>query len=503
MPDRDSDGLLVVAPLRIEARALRTGLHPDTVVHAGPRARHGSRVHAAARTVGGPVVIAGVAGGLRSDMSPGDLVVADQLRSTRECVPLPAVALLVAALRRAGHTVHTGPVVESDHLVDGSDRERLAESGAIAVDMESAWLVESLGSRGACVVRAVSDTPHRGVRSPAVLRNGRDALSALSGLGPILREWARVRADRNVLLAMPRSFCAGVERAIEIVERALAQRGAPVYVRRQIVHNTRVVRDLEGRGARFVTELDEIPDGATVVFSAHGVSPAVRAEAGRRELDVVDATCPLVSKVHREANRFANDGHTVFLIGHADHDETEGTMGQQPEHLRLVQRPEDVAELEVADPQKVSYLTQTTLAADEADAVANTLRERFPALRGPSSDDICYATTNRQQAVREVSSRCDVVLVAGSRNSSNSLRLVEVAQREGTTAYLVDDVSELELGWFAGAGTVGVSAGASAPPEMVDDIVHALSGLGELEIAEHTVTTENVNFGVPKEVREA
>lgn len=503
MADRGSGEPLVLAPLRIEARALRAGLGNETVVHAGLRGKHQARVHAAAAARSGPVVVAGVAGALQTGMRPGDLVVAEELRSARETTTLPATALLTAALRRAGHTVHTGPVVESDRAVDGPERERFAAAGGIAVDMESARLVESLPGRVAAVVRVVTDTPEQGLRSPAVLRNGRHGVSVLRGLGPVLRDWAAAVANRHVLLAMPRSFCAGVERAIEIVERVLTQRGAPVYVRRQIVHNTRVVRDLEDRGACFVTELDEIPDGATVVFSAHGVSPAVRAEAVRRELDVVDATCPLVSKVHREANRFADDGHTVFLIGHAGHDEVEGTLGEEPAHLRLVQRPEDVAELEVADPQKVSYLTQTTLAADEAEGVAGALRERFPALRGPSSDDICYATTNRQQAVREVAGRCDVVLVAGSANSSNSLRLVEVAMREGATAHLVDDVDEIQLGWLVGAGTVGVSAGASAPPETVDEIVHALSGLGELEIDEHTVTTENVNFGLPKEVREA
>lgn len=502
MADRDSDGLLVLAPLRIEARALRAGLDRGTVVHAGQRARHGTRVYAAAAAGNASVVVAGVAGALHAGMRAGDLIVPAELRSARATTTLPSARLLAAALRRAGHTVHTGAVVESDRIVDERDRDQFATDG-IAVDMESARLLESLPERASAVVRVVTDTPQQGLRGPAVLRNGRNALAVLRGLGPVLREWSEAVADRRVLLAMPRSFCAGVERAIEIVERVLVQRGAPVYVRKQIVHNTHVVRGLEDRGACFVSELDEIPDGATVVFSAHGVSPAVRAEAERRKLDVVDATCPLVSKVHREANRFAGDGHTVFLIGHAGHDEVEGTLGEEPDHLRLVQRPEDVAELEVADPQKVSYLTQTTLAEDEVEGVAGALRERFPALRGPSSDDICYATTNRQQAVREVASRCDLVLVAGSRNSSNSLRLVEVAQREGATAYLVDDVGEIELGWLAGVGTVGVSAGASAPPEMVDEIVHALSGLGELEIDEHTVTTENVNFGLPKEVREA
>lgn len=506
MRDRDSDidhGLLVAAPLRIEARALRAGLGNDAVMHAGLRARRSARVHAAAHaSPHRPVVVAGVAGGLRADMRAGDLVVADEIRSARGTTKLPSVTLLAAALRRAGHTVHVGAIADSDRIVDGAAREKLAAGGAVAVDMESARLMESLQQRPAGVVRVVSDTSLQGLRSPAVLRNGRSALAILGAIGPILREWAAAVGPRRVLLATPRSFCAGVERAVEIVERVLAKQGAPVYVRKQIVHNSRVVHGLEERGVVFVDELDDVPDGATLVFSAHGVSPAVRAEADRRGLDVVDATCPLVSKVHREANRFAKDGDTVFLIGHAGHDEVEGTLGEEPDRTVLVQRPEDVAGLEVDDPERVSYLTQTTLAVEEADGVADALRERFPALRGPSSEDICYATTNRQHAVREVAGPADVVLVAGSQNSSNSLRLVEVARREGARAYLVDDASEIELDWLTGARTIAVSAGASAPPEVVDEIVHALSGLGELDITEHTVTTENVNFGLPKEVRD-
>ena len=237
--------------------------------------------------------------------------------------------------------------------------------------------------------------------------------------------------QRRVLLAGPRSFCAGVERAIEIVEKLLQQQGPPVYVRKQIVHNTHVVADLERRGAVFVDELDQVPDGACVVFSAHGVSPAVRADADRRGLATVDATCPLVSKVHVEARRFAAEGYLVALIGHAGHEEVEGTLGEAPEAMALVETAADVARLRPPDPAKVAYLMQTTLAVDEAEEVAGALRERFPAARAPGSDDICYATTNRQQAVRAVAAESDLVLVAGSANSSNSVRLVETAQRAG------------------------------------------------------------------------
>jgi 4-hydroxy-3-methylbut-2-enyl diphosphate reductase len=341
-----------------------------------------------------------------------------------------------------------------------------------------------------------------------------------------------VRPALKVLLASPRGFCAGVERAIQIVERALEDQpaagaladtpasapaggpagdpeggpagpDAPVYVRKQIVHNTHVVSGLEQRGAVFVDELSEVPDGATVVFSAHGVSPAVRAEAGRRGLATIDATCPLVAKVHAEARRFVSDGYLVVLIGHAGHEEVEGTLGEAPGAMTLVQSVADVAALDPADPGKVAYLMQTTLAADEAGEIVDALRERFPGARGPGSDDICYATTNRQLAVRAIAAESDVVLVAGSANSSNSRRLVETAERAGTPAHLIDNTGDIELGWLTGASTVGITAGASAPPEAVSQIVAALGGLGHVEVGERVLTTESIRFSLPKEVRPA
>jgi 4-hydroxy-3-methylbut-2-en-1-yl diphosphate reductase len=305
----------------------------------------------------------------------------------------------------------------------------------------------------------------------------------------------------RVLLADPRGYCAGVDRAVVAVERALELHGAPVYVRKQIVHNTHVVAGLERRGAVFVEELSEVPDGARVVFSAHGVSPAVRAEAERRGLDAVDATCPLVSKVHAEARRFADAGYLVALIGHAGHEEVEGTLGEAPQSMALVETAEDVARLQPADPGKVAYLMQTTLAVDEAAGIAGALRERFSAARAPGSDDICYATTNRQQAVRAVAADADLVLVAGSPNSSNSVRLVETARRAGTPAHLIDGPADIQLGWLAGVSVVGLTAGASAPPAIVDDIIGALSGLGPVEVSERVITTENIRFSLPKEVR--
>ncbi|GAA0619575.1 4-hydroxy-3-methylbut-2-enyl diphosphate reductase [Kutzneria viridogrisea] len=306
---------------------------------------------------------------------------------------------------------------------------------------------------------------------------------------------------RTVLLAGPRSFCAGVERAIEIVERVLDQREPPVYVRKQIVHNVHVVADLEARGAVFVDELDAVPDGATVVFSAHGVSPAVRDEARGRGLEVVDASCPLVTKVHVEARRFAARGDTVLLIGHAGHEEVEGTLGEAPEHTILVQNAEEVATLEVPDPERVSYLTQTTLAVDETTEVVAALRERFPALRAPGSEDICYATTNRQEALTAIADESDLVLVVGSRNSSNSVRLVELAQRRGTPAYLIDDTGDIDTEWLAGVRTVGLTAGASAPPRLVEEVIDYLRGFGPVTVTEREVTRETIHFGMPSVLR--
>ena len=302
---------------------------------------------------------------------------------------------------------------------------------------------------------------------------------------------------RTVLLASPRSFCAGVERAIETVERLLDRDGGPVYVRKQIVHNTHVVADLAARGAVFVDSVDDVPAGAPVVFSAHGVAPAVRDAAGARGLHVTDATCPLVSKVHAEARRFARAGYTVVLIGHAGHEEVEGTLGEAPGQAVVVGSAEDVDALDVPDPGRVAYLTQTTLAVDETVEVVDALRRRFPALRGPGSDDICYATTNRQQSLAAVADRSDLVLVVGSENSSNSVRLVELARRHGCTARLIEDASALRPEWLDGVVVIGVTAGASAPPELVGEVVEELRSYGPLVVEEHETTRETVHFLTP------
>jgi 4-hydroxy-3-methylbut-2-en-1-yl diphosphate reductase len=317
----------------------------------------------------------------------------------------------------------------------------------------------------------------------------------------VLGSWVAVARPRTVLLASPRSFCAGVERAIQIVERALELYGGPVYVRRQIVHNVSVVSDLESHGAVFVEELAAVPEGATVVFSAHGVSPAVREEAERRDLNVIDATCPLVTKVHSESRRFAARGDTVILIGHGGHEEVEGTFGEAPDQTVLVESAADVAGLRVPDPSRVSYLTQTTLSVDEAGEVVDELRRRFPAIQGAASDDICYATTNRQRALAAVVEQAELVLVIGSANSSNSLRLVELAERRGTPAHLIDGPADIRAEWIDGASIIGLTAGASAPPTLVDSVIHALSGLGRVTVTERETARENITFGLPLAVR--
>jgi 4-hydroxy-3-methylbut-2-enyl diphosphate reductase len=302
---------------------------------------------------------------------------------------------------------------------------------------------------------------------------------------------------RKVLIAAPRGWCAGVERAVEIVERTLERYGSPVYVRKQIVHNVHVVRALEEKGAVFVESEDDVPEGGVCVFSAHGVSPAVREEAGRRGLRVVDATCPLVTKVHVEARRFAGAGRTIFLIGHAGHEEIEGTAGEAPDRIVVVEGPEDVERVEAPDPGKVAYLTQTTLAVDDTRDVVAALRRRFPALTGPRHDDICYASQNRQEAVKALAARCDAILVVGSPNSSNSNRLMEVGREAGTPSYLVSDETGVEPSWIEGAEVVGVSSGASTPEVLVDRVVAFLVGRGFGEVEELAVATEDVHFPLP------
>jgi 4-hydroxy-3-methylbut-2-enyl diphosphate reductase len=319
---------------------------------------------------------------------------------------------------------------------------------------------------------------------------------------PAGREADAAPRPKRVLLAKPRGYCAGVDRAVETVEKALAAFGPPIYVRKQIVHNLHVVRGLEAKGAVFVDDTDEVPDGARVVFSAHGVAPTVHEAAAARELRTIDATCPLVTKVHSEARRFAGTDYDILLIGHDGHEEVIGTMGEAPERIHLVDGPDDVANVTVRDPDRVVWLSQTTLSVDETVATVRALRQRFPNLQDPPSDDICYATQNRQVAVKEIAPSCDLVIVVGSRNSSNSVRLVEVALDAGAgAAHLVDDASEIDESWLTGVATVGLTSGASVPEFLVQEVLGWLAARGFTDVREVESAQESLLFALPPELR--
>jgi 4-hydroxy-3-methylbut-2-enyl diphosphate reductase len=307
---------------------------------------------------------------------------------------------------------------------------------------------------------------------------------------------------KRVLLAKPRGYCAGVDRAVVAVEKALETHGAPVYVRKEIVHNKHVVETLRDRGAIFVDEADQVPEGALVVFSAHGVAPTVHMQAAERNLRTIDATCPLVTKVHHEAKRFAAEDYDILLVGHHGHEEVEGTAGEAPDHVQLVEHPEDVAAVTVRDPDKVVWLSQTTLSVDETMETVRALRERFPTLQDPPSDDICYATQNRQVAVKAMAPHCDLVLVVGSQNSSNSKRLVEVALSAGAGAsHLIDFAKEIDESWLDGVGTVGVTSGASVPELLVQGVVEYLGARGWTDVEEINTAEETLTFSLPRELR--
>jgi 4-hydroxy-3-methylbut-2-en-1-yl diphosphate reductase len=310
-------------------------------------------------------------------------------------------------------------------------------------------------------------------------------------------------APQKLLLAAPRGYCAGVDRAVQTVERALELYGPPVYVRKEIVHNKHVVEQLSARGAIFVDQESEVPEGETVVFSAHGVAPSVHANAAARELKTIDATCPLVTKVHVEAKKFAAEGYTIVLVGHAGHEEVEGTMGEAPDHIVLIETEADVEALEVDDPDRVAFISQTTLSVDETRAIIDRLREKFPNITGPRTDDICYATTNRQMAVRQMAGECDLVLVIGSSNSSNSNRLVEVARVHGAESHLIDNEAQVQEEWLVGKRVVGISSGASAPEELVQRLVDFFRQRGTEDVSEFRVVQEDVRFMLPKEIRKA
>jgi len=493
--------LTVLAPLSVEARAVRAGASWANVqrIGMGPRrAARGARVAQDADAV----LIAGFCGALDYDLEPGDVVLGSELRGPTGTTPLPDASILAGVLRRGGLRVRIGPIASSQRLVVRERRRALQRTGALAVDMESAWLASATQAEPLVALRVVLDSHgaelHRPLRT---LSGAAAAYRSLRKACALAEDWSRSLGPREVVLASPRASCAGVVRAVEVVERVLEDRGAPIYVRKQIVHNTHVVADLERRGAIFVEEVDEVPEGSTVIFSAHGVSPAVRAAASERDLDVIDATCPLVAKVHAEARRFADSGFDIVLVGHEGHEEVEGTLGEAPARMQVIASADEVGGVRVEDPDQVAYLTQTTLALDETAGVVDALRDRFPNLAGPSSSDICYATQNRQDAVRALAADCDVVLVVGSDNSSNSRRLVEVADRAGCRAALVEDGTEIPPELLIGAERVGLTAGASAPETLVEGVVRALDGLGGVTVAERTVAREEVHFKLPRDVR--
>jgi 4-hydroxy-3-methylbut-2-enyl diphosphate reductase len=496
--------MVVLAPRRVEAQVMGEGV---VVTGAGAGAVGAVVGEMRARILPGtPVAVAGTAERLHPDLDSGQLVVADELWSIdgsgrAVARPVPSAAILAAELRREGHRVTVGPVAtvhDPDPAVGA--RATLAERGALVLDADSAWAAALAGEDGPlAVVRAVETTGGPGAMAALDTRH---AAAALARVRSPLERWARACSSRRVVLAAPRAFCAGVERAIEIVERAIERFGAPVYVRRQIVHNVHVVERLTRMGAVFVQELSEVPDGATVVLAAHGVSPDVREEAASRDgFTVIDATCPLVAKVHHEARRYAAKGFDIVLVGHGDHEEVVGTYGEAPERTHVVASLAEVDRLEMPVGAPVAYLTQTTLATDETATVVDALRRRFPSLVGPNANDICYATQNRQDALRTIAGECDLVLVVGSANSSNTARLVEVARRGGARAELVEDAGQLRLAWLEGARTVGLTAGASAPESLVAEMVQALSGLGPIEVDEQRTATETVRFALPIQVR--
>ncbi len=488
---------LFLAPLRIEALAIggdvdRVGMGRAKAISAGLRL-------AGSTAPGRPVVLAGMGGALGGTVQPGHVVVATEVWDADGTIEraFGGAGLLAAEFARLGCPVVAGPIVSSPRFVRGDERRRLAARGAVAFDMESAWVADALADHPMAVVRVVSDTAECNI-----LAGGVRALASLRRVRLPIERWAGATGLTEIRLAAPRSFCAGVVRAIDIVDAAVERFGAPVYVRRQIVHNRHVIADLERRGAVFVSELTEVPAGATVVFAAHGVSPAVRTEASRRpDLRVIDATCPLVAKVHHEVRRFAQLGHQIVVVGHADHEEVEGTVGEAPDLIQVVERVEQVDDLEIDASAPVAYLTQTTLATDETSAIVDRLRDRFPRIAGPHVDDICYATQNRQDALRKLATGCEVMLVIGSANSSNTARLVEVAARAGCRAHLVEDMGHVELGWLEGVRSVGVTAGASAPPDLVDEVVTALAALSGATVFEDVVAEETVHFALPPQVR--
>lgn len=501
--------LLIMAAMHIEGWALaRAGGGAEVAVTGmGRKAADGAARRLDHLSSRRPVAISGFCGGLRPDIRPGEVVVATQIRGPDGVLEIPDASTVAQTLRFAGLRVHVGPIISTDHIVHGKERSRLAGDGALAVDMESYWLLAGRHARAdegenapdsrSCVVRVVLDASRGGAAWRHPLASGLRAYRSLVHVGVGLRVWAGALAPRTVLIAAPRSFCTGVNRAIETTEEALRHLEAPIYVLHEIVHNRHVVGSFRERGVVFVPEIDHVPEGETVVFSAHGVGQEERRIARDRGLSVIDATCPLVAKVHAKAKHYVDRGFDVVLIGKKGHDEVEGVVGEARDSIHVVEKMADIADLNLDGGRQIAVLSQTTLIPHEVEVLVGALKRQFPGLHVPPGMDICYASQNRQEAVRRLAPHCDLVMVLGSENSSNSKRLVEEVRRMGTSARLVDDEADVDPAWLQGVRTLGLTAGASAPEALVERMIAFVGTLGPVDAREMPSSLEQ--DGLPLE----
>jgi 4-hydroxy-3-methylbut-2-enyl diphosphate reductase len=498
-------GLVICTALSVESRALLSGLRaladrPKVVrVGMGPeRAAHA----AALLPPFGALAVTGFCGALDDDLRPGDVLVATEVRSGDQVWPCPSAPLLAGELARAGLPARTGPLLTAPHVVSGAERRRLARRGARAADMESAPLAAAAGGLPFAAVRVVVDTPAAPLLSLATLNGAMTARRTLSRVGPVLARWAAAAGARRVLLARPRSHCPGVQRAISLLEQTLDLYGAPVYFRTRALRDSPVLRELEHRGAVFVDDLDEVPKGAVTVLSPHGASPGVWAEAARLGLHLIDATCPLVAELHAQARRLATRGDLVAFVGRAGHEEAEGLLSGVPGSVALVRDSRaatDAANLPAG--RRISYLVQTTLAADEAEEAVTAIRRRFPDAEGPPAELVCQTATDRGMAVQAVAPECDLVLVAGTAGSPDARRLAGIAARHAPAVQLVRGPQDVPLDRLAGVRTVGLTACASAPSSVVDAIVAALEGLGPVTAEERQPAGESRTTGESRAAR--
>ena len=498
--------LLVLAPLWLEGLALRRGSRTAKIMVTGMGAAAAARAALSLSREGSmprALAVAGVCGALARGMRPGDVVVATEIRGTHTSTDLASAPALAQALRGRGLTVRLGPVLCSRGVARGAERDRLAaehpegREAALVVDMESAWLLSpevlaAMQTERIALVRVVLDTKEAGFGLPSLPAATRKAFAVLREIGGALESWAQALGPRTVYLGAPRSFCSGVKRAIDTTEAALTS-SSRLYVLKEIVHNKHVVGSFRERGVAFVDSVTDVPSGETVVFSAHGVSPQVRALANDRGLRTIDATCPLVARVHRRAKNLVSSGHEVVLIGKKGHDEVEGVVGEAPTRIHVVEKPDDIGTLKIPRDGRVGLITQTTLAQSQIQPTIDRLKERFPDISLPRMSDICNASRDRQEAVRALAAQCELVLVIGSQNSSNSRRLLEESEKAGTKAVLIDDQSELDFSLLERSRIIGLTAGASAPEADVEGMLEFLRSLGPVEVRETTVAESGLS----------